>query len=269
MWREPRPAATTPIKLPKFTGQEDVEYFIEQFHAISIVNEWNELIQRLQLREALTGAAQDCGKGNTVADILVNLRTRYSLTPKEARSQLNGFKRNTQQTLHEHAAEIQRLISLAYQDLPEENRNTLALESFHNTLGQPTLQRHLLAMRPSTLTEAVQAGNEFLQIKQASQSPRPNIHAFNDNMEDSTHAPMLERGMTAQVMLELTKQLQLLQQSLAALQQTRQANDAKPAGCWGCGATDHLRRNCPTSPWKTTPNSNPTQQTGNEQGPRQ
>jgi hypothetical protein len=273
MLREPRPAPTT-IKPPKFDGKGDVEFFIEQFEAVSDANEWSRLVQLLQLRESLQGSAQDCGKGHTINEIYQHLRTRYSLTPKEARSQLNSLKKNPQQTLHEHAAEIQRLVSLAYQDLPDRNQNTLALECFFNTLSHPALQRHLLAIQPDSLTQAVQAGNEFLQIKPASQQPRSSIHALEDDGEDPPVTASLDHGLTLKVMTTLAKQLEQLQQYLIAFRQPpapahTQTPTPRPAGCWGCGAPHHIRRNCPTSPWKTTPASQPATQSGNANSPRQ
>ena len=61
--------------------------------------------------------------------------------------------------------EVERLVSLAYGDLPEVHRNGMALETFSSTLGNAYLQRHLLAVQAGTLGEAVRAGNEFLQIR--------------------------------------------------------------------------------------------------------
>jgi hypothetical protein len=273
MLREPRPSPTT-IKPPKFDGKGDVEFFIEQFEAVSDANEWSRLVQLLQLRESLQGSAQDCGKGHSINEIFQQLRTRYSLTPKEARNQLNGLKKTAQQTLHEHAAEIQRLVSLAYQDLPVRNQNTLALESFFNTLSHPALQRHLLAIRPDSLTQAVQAGNEFMQIKPASQQPRSSIHTVEEDGEDPPVTASLDHGLTLKIMTTLVKQLEQLQQSLITFRQPpapapTPAPTLRPTGCWGCGAPDHNRRDCPTSPWKSTSTSRAATQSGNANGPRQ
>jgi hypothetical protein len=142
MWREPRPTSVS-IKAPQFDGKGDVEYFLEQFATVSEANGWSERVQLLHLRESLKGNARDCGKGRTLGDVFQHLRTRYSLTPKEARLKLSGLRREPLQTLHEHAAEIQRLVDLAYHDLPEYSQEALALEGFQNTLGNPTLQCHL------------------------------------------------------------------------------------------------------------------------------
>ena len=98
-------------------------------------------------------------------EVFTALRSRYGLTPKEARTRLNGLKKEPRQSLHDHAIEIEKLVRKAFGDLPAEVQTNMMLDAFCSSLGKATLQRHLLAIRPETLTEAVQRGQEYLQIK--------------------------------------------------------------------------------------------------------
>ena len=61
--------------------------------------------------------------------------------------------------------EVERLVNLAYPTLPDVHRATMALDLFCSSLGHAYLQRHLLAVPTPTLADAVQAGNEYLQIR--------------------------------------------------------------------------------------------------------
>ena len=94
-----------------------------------------------------------------------NLRARFGLTPREARTRLNNEKKGFQTTLQEHASNIQSLVDVVYASLPQTTRHDLYLECFQNSLGSASLQRHLLAVKPTTLDEAVLANNEYLQVQ--------------------------------------------------------------------------------------------------------
>ena len=68
-----------------------------------------------------------------------------------------------------NAAEVERLVSIAYGELPPEYQAGMRLDTFYFTLWYLPLRRHLLAMSTHTLANAVRAGNEFLQIKSANE----------------------------------------------------------------------------------------------------
>ena len=57
------------------------------------------------------------------------------------------------------------------------------METFCNTLGYLPLQRHLLAVPIHTLEDAVIAGNEYLQIKPASDRGGTNIRQVGKEKE--------------------------------------------------------------------------------------
>ena len=60
----------------------------------------------------------------------------------------------------------------------------MALEVFANTLGNAYLQRHLLAVGPRDLDEAIRAGNEFLQIRPVGTNTSPKVRVVEDDYEE-------------------------------------------------------------------------------------
>ena len=66
----------------------------------------------------------------------------------------------------DHSREVKNLVETAYADLPRTKRQEVTLDLFCNLVSHAYLQSHLLAIiKPQSLTEAVQARNEYLQIR--------------------------------------------------------------------------------------------------------
>lgn len=65
-----------------------------------------------------------------------------------------------------------------------DTRAKLTQESFVNYLGQMGIQRHLLAIWPRSLEEAVQAGNEYLQLPGPRTNPSHVVCAFKAEGEE-------------------------------------------------------------------------------------
>ena len=126
--------------------------------------------------------------------IFTALRSRFGMTAKEARSRLNKLRRDTRQSLHDHATEVEKLVKKGYgADLPDEAVANMAVDIFCVTVGDSSLQRHHLAVQPETLSEAVQSGQEFLQVQseRSSSSTSSRIRAMedSDSQEEATTDP--------------------------------------------------------------------------------
>lgn len=271
MWEEPRPSTgrtnnPQTFKPPEFDGKGDVEYFIRQFVEVAEANEWNEMARVLHIRSVLREGAKECGKAEDLGGILKALRARFGTSPREARARLLNSKKEYRTSLQEHAAEIEGLVNLAFGDLPLRHRQELALEHFNSSLGNAFLQRHLLAVRANNLEEAVNAGNEFLQI-------RPNTPSVVRTVleEDSTtNVPEINTTQTRvdpmsallAAIQHLTKEVETLKNSKNTGEQTRRP--FREAQCWGCGKTGHIRKKCPSHPW-----TNATPKSGNGFSPQQ
>ena len=70
------------------------------------------------------------------------------MTPREAREKLTMIRKHHKTSLQQHANEISNLVLLGYAGLENAQQRHLAVEYFANFLGNPQLQRHLLAIAP-------------------------------------------------------------------------------------------------------------------------
>lgn len=242
---------------PQFEGTGDVDYYIRQFSDVTQANKWQPDVAILHLRAALKGAAIDCGKATTLSGVFENLRARFGLTPREAKARLAGLKRDSRTSLHEHAELVRRLVNIAYADLPSVHAHKMALDTFQTTLGDTSLQRHLLAIDTPDLETAVRAGNEYLQIQPA-RGTGTNIR----QVEESTSMPegtVAVTNSTDPCLEALLKAVQKLSGEIDALKKT---NKRPVQRCFGCKLEGHIRRDCITHPWPLR------QKSGNGQGPQ-
>ena len=250
--RELRVNRREQFKPPQFDGEGDIDLFIQHFQEVAEANGWNGMATLLHLREALQGGAREYGRPATTEEVFAALRSRYGLTTKEARGRLNGLKKEPRQSLHDHAIEVEKLVRKAFGDLPVEVQTNMMLDAFCSSLGNATLQRHLLAIRPETLTEAVQHGQEYLQVKTDRNTVPSQVRALEETEEGKELDPL-------SILMETVKQLA---DTVRELKQASQ-KPSKPKGCWGCKKDGHVRKDCPTHPWEPK-----AKQTGNGDGPQ-
>ena len=86
----------------------------------------------------LKGKAKDCGE--SVHAVFSTLRARYGMTYREAWTRLASLRRSTHITLQAHAMEVDRLVELAYEGLPDAQKLEMAVELFCSTIGNTALQ---------------------------------------------------------------------------------------------------------------------------------
>ena len=82
--RAPAPA----FKAPKYNSTGDVEYFIDQFNEVAEANGWDDASTLILLKERLKDEARECGRSPTIQGVEDRLKTRFGLTPREARAKL-------------------------------------------------------------------------------------------------------------------------------------------------------------------------------------
>ena len=170
MLRRQPPPAPEVFKAPEYNGVGSVEIFIRHFSDVVDANGWARGTAFLHLRRALKEEASDCGSGDDVDEIFEALRARFGISPREARTKLSSLRRDQRTSLQEHATKVKELMRIAYAELPGGLHLEMSVDTFVNSLNHTTLQRHLLAIRPGTIAEAVVAGNEFLQLRTSSAS---------------------------------------------------------------------------------------------------
>lgn len=271
MWEGQPRRRMEQFKTPSYDGQGDVEYFIRQFREVTEANEWNAAATLLHLREALREGAYDCGRVETVEEVFVALRARFGLSMREAKSKLAHLRKGGSITLQEHAMEVERLVNVAHADLPLANRTTMTLDAFCQSLGNTYLQRHLLAVQPLTLGDAVRAGNEYLQIRLPHE--RGSGTAVRNVDEEEMPTVSAVAGPTTETILQgLAQAMHAMMESIQKLGEAgagsqREKKEQRKLLCWGCGQEGHTRRNCPTHPWKA--GDKPPPASGNGARPQQ
>ena len=266
------PPVREPFKAPQFEGTGDVEYFINQFIEVAQANNWVPAAALIHLRAALRDSARDCGKADTLDGVFAALRARFGLTTREARAKLATLRRENKVTLQEHAAEVERLVNVAYMDLPAANREQMVLDTFHSTIGDAYLQRHLLAINTPDLATAVRAGNEYLQIRPTRYSGS-NVRQVDGEVEPRAGEEAQIASVSNQSMHSLLQAVKSLAEQIEAMKaenKSIQKPEGKKSGpksnkCYGCQGEGHIRRNCPTNPWPAKTKT----EAGNEEGPQQ
>ena len=115
------------------------------------------------------------------------------------------------------------------------------MEAFINLLGNPALQRHLLAINPAHLAAAVKACNEFLSVKD---TPSSSVRQADDEEEMTSVQTLSTKDREsidnlAKTVQELAKQVAGLKKENTELIQSQQTsktvNGKKTTmACWGC-----------------------------------
>jgi hypothetical protein len=141
---------------------------VEQFLDIAEANHWSGRETTLHLKSSLEGQAADYRRGQHFEEIIENLRSRFGITPKQARTKLGQLQKKHKQTYHELGSEVSRLVKIAY---PQQGRAfyiDTSLEVFSRALNHKSLQQHLLARPHDTLAKAINICNEFSLIENSS-----------------------------------------------------------------------------------------------------
>lgn len=262
-------------KAPKYKGDGDVELYIRQFMEVSDANRWQGRQAVIHLRSSLEGPALDCGRGDEIGEIFAALRARYGLTARQAKDKLAGLHKGPKQTMHGHATDVGRLVEIAFNGLPPRDRNEMALDYFTRSLDNKALQRHMLAVTPVTMMDAVKAAEEFIQIGGADGGNRPTAMTV-ETVELDKPTSAIEASL-ASIGKVLEAQSIMMDKLVSCINRMEKPvsegggerfQRRRPLACYNCQGP-HLKRNCPhpiaaqTNPVRHVTGS------GNEAGPNQ
>lgn len=143
------------FKDSQFEGKRDAEFFIWCFLEVAEANNLGCAARIIHLREALEDEARDGGCSDWLKGILGALRAYNSMTTKEACIRLAAFHRDLHTTSRVHVTDIQILILVAFEDLPERHRLNMVLYIFFSSFSNTYFQKHLLAVGVEKLEGAV------------------------------------------------------------------------------------------------------------------
>ncbi len=135
----------------------------------------------------------------------------------------------------------------------------MKLHLFQTSLGNPYLQRHLLAIQPRNLEDAIRAGNGFLQIRTFHSNS--SIRQVEEGEAEDHRTSKVEDPMSTllKAVAKLTEEVNALKVAPRSHVQQTPSHQNSGFRCFGCHRDGHVRRNCPTKPW-------PKGQEGNETG---
>ena len=252
--------ARTEVRPPSFNGEGDLTLFLKQFDDVADANQWTLVQRTLHLRSQLSGDAQACGHGDNYQEIIEDLHARFGVTKRQARDRLAALKMRAGQSIHSQAAEVSRLVTVAFPTLADADRRAMALEYFTRAWESKTVQRHLLAVAPTTLKGAVQAMEEYLAVSGSEQT----LRAMPVEQSELPAQPSALEASLKAMAEAVTQQTMLLQQ---VLERIGQRSNKQQKGCFKCGGP-HMQRDCPQGNKQPSTDAKATA-AGNGEGPAQ
>lgn len=245
---QPVAAPRHEFKPPNYEGETDVELFLTQFQDIVRANRWTPEEALLHLRSCLKGDAADCGRETNLQDVYESLRTRFSLTPKQAREQLQTLRKRPKQSYHELGAEVSKLVRIAYAGQSLQFRTQTMLEAYSHAVGHRQLRQHLLARPHNSIAEAVTISNEFMHIEGPANRPtlaQVDAEDYQPTVAQTTPA-LTPEAEVAMLLKDLLKR----QDRMLEIMYDKMRRPPPPAPprkygpCYHCQG-DHVKRNCP------------------------
>jgi len=105
------------LKAPTFTGEEEVEQFMQEFSDLMEVTQRPLQVPLLKLRMSLMDKAKPYGLGSDINSIFASLQARFGIFAVDARARLQRLRHDPYTPLQEQAATVMKLVQIAYSDL--------------------------------------------------------------------------------------------------------------------------------------------------------
>ncbi|GBO44457.1 hypothetical protein AVEN_98109-1 [Araneus ventricosus] len=177
------------IKSLTFDGQTSWTVFKTQFDVVSSTNGWTDFVKASQLVASLRGSAAEVLQG-IPADKLTALTTiEKALESRFGDSHLTQFFRTELKTrrpgenLQELAADVERLMSLAYAECPLDVRESLAAQYFVDAIRDEGTQHSTRLMDAKGLKSSLAYSMKYEAARTVSKTSR---HVRSRETEDHT-----------------------------------------------------------------------------------
>ena len=270
-------ATPRPVFMPETftgTGREWVDW-AEQFEMAADVNNWDEPLRLKFMSLLLSGRAREVYSG-----LSATAKTNYTLLktamgrcldPCDSddwnRANFSSRRRLHNETVREFGIALRRLVTKAYPSIDLNTQDVLAKDHFIAHVGNGDLRISLRSVKPATLEEAINLAAELELIRGLEGGC---------SMTDTKVRGVVDKSTSDERMDSLLGVVEGLRQEVKSLQSTVQAMshpskcDPTPTssvslpfvrpvqaptpfkreaernkGCWECGCTRHIRRDCP------------------------
>jgi len=150
------------LKAPTFTGEEEVEQFIQEFNDVMEVTQWPPRVALLKLRMLLMDKAKPYGLGPDINSTFASLWAHFGIPAINARAWLQRLRCDPHTSLQEHAATMMRLAQIAYSDLPQANHERYTYDAFVQSVNDLGLHRQFLARGVTMVEGALAEGEVYL-----------------------------------------------------------------------------------------------------------
>ncbi|GBM34887.1 hypothetical protein AVEN_220687-1 [Araneus ventricosus] len=230
------------IKLLTFDGQTSWTVFKTQFDVVSSTNGWTDFVKASQLVASLRGSAAEVLQG-IPADKLTDLTTvEKALESRFGDSHLTQFYRTELKTrsqkpgesLQELAADVERLMSLAYAECPLDVRESLAAQYFVDAIRDEDTQHSTRLMDAKDLKSSLAYSMKYEAARTVSKTSR---HVRSMETEDHT-----SRERDDKFEFFFNRLEKLLNSSVAGKKNTPRRNPN--VTCWKCNKKGHVQREC-------------------------
>ncbi|GBN45947.1 Retrovirus-related Pol polyprotein from transposon 297 [Araneus ventricosus] len=220
------------IKSLTFDGQTSWTVFKTQFDVVSSVNGWNNRVKASQLVASLRGSEAEVLQG-IPSDKLTDLMTiENALEARFGDSHLTQFYRTELKTRRQKpgeslqvlSADVERLMSLAYAECPQDVRDSLAAQYFVDAIRDEDTQHATSLMDAKDLKSAFAYSMKYEAAKTVSKTSR-NVRSI--EVEDGTGKEKDEKFDCLLKTLE-----KLLNSHVAGKRNTPRRNPNET--CWKC-----------------------------------
>ncbi|GBM50989.1 hypothetical protein AVEN_199760-1 [Araneus ventricosus] len=177
------------VKSLTFDGQTSWTVFETQFDVVSSANGWNNRVKASQILASLRGSAAEVLQG-IPSDKLTDLTTiENALEARFGDSHITQFYRTELKTRRQKpgerlqvlAADVERLMSLAYAECPQDVRDSLAAQYFVDAIRDEDTQDATRLMDAKDLKSALAYSMKYEAAKTVSKTSR-NVRSIRQRM---------------------------------------------------------------------------------------
>ncbi|GBN37650.1 hypothetical protein AVEN_180405-1 [Araneus ventricosus] len=230
------------VKPLTFDGLTSWTVFKTQFNVVSSTNGWTDFVKASQLVASLRGSAAEVLQG-IPADKLTDLTTiEKALESRFGDSHLTQFYRTElktrrqkpEESLQVLAADVERLMSLAYAECPPDVRESLAALYFIDAIRDEDTQHSTRLMDAKDLKSALAYSMKYEAARTVSKTSR---HARSMEIEDNN-----SRERDDKLEFFFNRLEKLLSSSVDGKKHTPQRKSS--VTCWRCNKKGHVQREC-------------------------